>query len=171
LYQGAEFWDFSLVDPDNRRPVDFQARNRSLESAPDGADLLTGWRNGVIKQSAIARLLTLRASLVDCFRKGEYRPLKSDGTRSSHVVGFARLHCGMAVLVAVPRLCARACIEAGLPAPAQEFWSDTAICLPPEIRGRKWQSIFGAEIHHTDAGRLCVRTLFSEFPVAVLTAG
>ncbi|HEX4078817.1 MAG TPA: malto-oligosyltrehalose synthase [Rhizomicrobium sp.] len=171
LYQGSEFWDFSLVDPDNRRPVDFGARNACLESARDRADWLTGWRDGAIKQGVIAQLLQLRARFADCFQQGEYRPLEAEGAHAGNTAGFARTHHGMAVLVVVPRLCACACIETGAPAPAQEFWKDTAVCVPPETRGREWRSIFGPEIWDADEGRLSARTLFGNFPVAVLAAG
>jgi len=75
FYQGAEFWEQSMVDPDNRRPVDFSARWAALnEGAPLG-DLIAAWRDGRIKQQVVAKLLRLRAEKPDLFSSGSYEPL------------------------------------------------------------------------------------------------
>src|SRR3546814_9412860 len=79
-YQGCEFWDFSLVDPDNRRPVDFVARHSALSATTDDDELLRDWRNGRIKQRLIARLLGLRAEFPEIFALDR----KSTRLNSSH---------------------------------------------------------------------------------------
>jgi (1->4)-alpha-D-glucan 1-alpha-D-glucosylmutase len=99
LYQGTEYWDFSLVDPDNRRPVDFAARRRSLDGTSI-ATAITSWRDGRIKQLAAHRLLALRRAKPDLFADGSYEPLDS----GDHVVAFRRQRGADAVVVAVPRL-------------------------------------------------------------------
>jgi (1->4)-alpha-D-glucan 1-alpha-D-glucosylmutase len=95
LYQGTEFWDFSLVDPDNRRPVDYEARTSALSS---DADLLATWRDGRIKQSIIRRLLALRRSDPEFFALADYQPMALDG----NTVAFTRRHAGKTLIVAAP---------------------------------------------------------------------
>ncbi len=102
LYQGTEFWDFSLVDPDNRRPVDFAARKQALAATSLGT-ALASWRDGRIKQILVHRLLALRRARPDLFALGSYEPI--DGP--DHVVAFRRRHGGDSVCVAVPRLAGR----------------------------------------------------------------
>jgi (1->4)-alpha-D-glucan 1-alpha-D-glucosylmutase len=107
FYQGTEFWDLSLVDPDNRRPVDFAARARALQSLSGSIDwtaLATGWPDGRIKLALTARLLAIRRELAHVFAEGDYRPLEIEGPDSDEIVGFARCHGGNAVLVIVGRL-------------------------------------------------------------------
>ena len=99
LYQGTEYWDFSLVDPDNRRPVDFAARRKSLGTT-DIATALGSWRDGRIKQLVAHRLLALRRSRPDLFAIGSYEPVDA----SDHVVAFRRQQGSDGLLVAVPRL-------------------------------------------------------------------
>lgn len=104
LYQGCEFWDFSLVDPDNRRPVDYAARAAALASGADLPELAPHWRDGRIKQRLIAALLRARADHPALFARGSYQPLRVQGVRRHHVLAFARLLDGQALLVLAPRL-------------------------------------------------------------------
>jgi (1->4)-alpha-D-glucan 1-alpha-D-glucosylmutase len=103
FYQGTEFWDFSLVDPDNRRPVDFAARASALASVEtqDWTDLVQNWTNGHIKLAWTRHLLKLRAELADVFARGDYQPLEVTGPHRDHVIAFARRHGGDAAIVAV----------------------------------------------------------------------
>jgi (1->4)-alpha-D-glucan 1-alpha-D-glucosylmutase len=126
LYQGCEFWDLSLVDPDNRRAIDFDSRREALASADEPAAILPRWQNSRVKQALIARLLGLRRKMPECFAEGSYEPLAITGARAAHVIAFERAHIAGRVLVAVPRLCARACAQNGLPNPSPEFWKNTA---------------------------------------------
>lgn len=80
IYQGTEFWDFSLVDPDNRRPVDFAARQQALSADAPIDEMLGDWRNGHVKQRVIQRLLDLRKRRSELFARGDYRPLQPGGT-------------------------------------------------------------------------------------------
>ena len=99
LYQGTELWDFSLVDPDNRRPVDFALRQTML-----GTSTPATWRDGAIKQALIVQTLELRRALPDLFADGSYEPVAVDGRLADHVVAFVRRHGPDAILTVVPRL-------------------------------------------------------------------
>lgn len=99
LYQGTELWDFSLVDPDNRRPVDFARRQEML-----GIAALATWRDGAIKQRLIVRALALRRALPALFVDGSYEPVAVEGRFADHIVAFLRHHKAESVLAVVPRL-------------------------------------------------------------------
>jgi (1->4)-alpha-D-glucan 1-alpha-D-glucosylmutase len=103
FYQGTEFWDLSLVDPDNRRPVDFAARAALLPALenPDWADLARHWPDGHIKLAWTRRLLKQRAELADLFAHGDYVPLEVSGPHRDHVIAFARRRGRDAAIVAV----------------------------------------------------------------------
>ena len=103
LYQGTEFWDFSLVDPDNRRPVDFAARASALRDG-DIRALGGTWRDGRIKQALIARVLALRRRAPELFAEGSYLPVRVQGERAGSVIAFERRHGEQWLLAAVPRL-------------------------------------------------------------------
>src|SRR3954451_14282735 len=105
FYQGTEFWDLSLVDPDNRRPVDFSARHASLGTLddPDWNHLSKGWPDGQLKLAWPRHLLKLRNELPGVFARGDYQPLQVRGAHADHVVAFARRHGRAAAIVAVGR--------------------------------------------------------------------
>jgi (1->4)-alpha-D-glucan 1-alpha-D-glucosylmutase len=128
-YQGTEFWDFSLVDPDNRRPVDFAARLAALSGSQDIAALCANWRDGRIKQALIQRLLRLRQSDPQLFAKGDYQAVETIGTRSAHCLAFLRRSGNRGVLVAVGRLLASGLAGVDEIAPNPDWWGDTALDL------------------------------------------
>jgi (1->4)-alpha-D-glucan 1-alpha-D-glucosylmutase len=169
LYQGTEFWDFSLVDPDNRRPVDFDGPKGALTQDGEPSELLRNWRSGKIKLHVIAQLLALRRRHADCFILGDYRPLEGMGLRAGNVMGFARDHGNTAIVVVVPRLCAQACMDTGQPLPDPTFWGDTAVLLPPGLHDRLLHSLFDPQAR-TIAGHAHCAELFGRFPVAVLVS-
>jgi (1->4)-alpha-D-glucan 1-alpha-D-glucosylmutase len=105
FYQGTEFWDLSLVDPDNRRPVDFSARHAALGTLdnPDWNHLIKSWPDGQLKLAWTRHLLKLRNELSDVFARGDYQPLQVRGAHADHVVAFARRHGRTAAIVAVWR--------------------------------------------------------------------
>jgi (1->4)-alpha-D-glucan 1-alpha-D-glucosylmutase len=105
FYQGTEFWDLSLVDPDNRRPVDFAARASTLASvdAPDWEDLVQNWHNGHLKLAWTRHLLKLRTEFADVFAHGDYEPLRVSGPHRDHVIAFARRRGRDAVMIAVAK--------------------------------------------------------------------
>ncbi len=163
FYQGNEIWDFSLVDPDNRRSVDFEVRRLLIERAqgiqPD--ELLRDWRSGEIKLWVTQKLLTLRRSRPDLFREGDYRPLQASGTFADHTIAYCRLHRGSAVAVVVPRLFA----GIGTP-PLGPVWDDTCVSLGAQ---RNWRDVFTGHSFSL-AEQVPLRELFAVLPFAVLTS-
>ncbi len=122
LFQGAEFWDFSLVDPDNRRPVDYTARQAALR---DGSKIFP-WRDGATKQKLIEQLLALRRAHPAVF-DAPLRPVTLQGRRASQTVVFER-HSGSERLLVVAAVgCAPACLDARTPSIPPDWWADTAL--------------------------------------------
>ncbi len=104
FYQGTEFWDLSLVDPDNRRPVDFAARAGELTKKPEEWQALAAhWRDGRIKVALMRSLLRLRREHSELFRRGSYDPLAVSGPQADHVIAFARTWKRQQIIVAVAR--------------------------------------------------------------------
>jgi len=130
LYQGNEFWDFSLVDPDNRRPVDYPARAQALQAQSAPAELLAKWRDGRIKQALIAEVLNLRAEHAELFRRGTYQALEVLGSQAHNVLAFAREHEGKQAVVIVPVRCANLLENSALPQVDALRWGDTRVVLP-----------------------------------------
>lgn len=162
LYQGTEGWDLSLVDPDNRRPVDFALRRQWLDDPSPWPALLQQWRSGQCKARLVAQLLQLRASLPELFARGDYKPLRAEGHASAHVLAFRRQHADATLVVAVPRLlCAAEIVTPLLPA-AQ--WRDDALVLPD---GR-YQHVPDGRVLEVHGARVALAELFLHSPVAVL---
>ncbi len=167
FYQGTEFWDQSLVDPDNRRPVDFAAREAALESATPPIDLARTWRDGRVKQAVIARVLELRRRAPALFARGEYVPLAAVGSCAKHVVAFARRHEEAALLVIAPRLPLGLMDASGSLLIPPEAWAGTAIELPRWLGGRRLGDVIGGAEVRADA-RLALGAVLNAFPMAVL---
>lgn len=132
FYQGAELWDFSLVDPDNRRPVDYALRQQQLEDVErtPWRALLQRWADGGIKQRLIKTLLKFRRERADFFQRANYQPLPLKGLHAERALAFLRHDpaTGEALLVAIPRLAT----ALGSP-PLGLVWEDTAIVLPSNL--------------------------------------
>ncbi|WP_417702554.1 malto-oligosyltrehalose synthase [Pseudomonas sp.] len=133
LYQGCEFWDFSLVDPDNRRPVDFVARQAALQAEREPAAMLATWQDGRIKQWLIQQVLALRAAHPVLFSRGAYQPLPVTGAHAAQVVAFLRSHGDERLLVIAPRLAAGLLAEHDQPRVPARRWGDTTVVLPGEL--------------------------------------
>ncbi len=162
FYQGTEFWDLSLVDPDNRRPVDFAGRAAVLASleTPDWENLAQHWPDGHIKLAWTRHLLKLRAELPDVFAHGDYQPIEVTGPHSAHVVAFARRRGRDAVIVAVAKSLAPLS-QGGRVWPRAETF-DGAL----RIDGYSVQGIGGK----AGATELRLSEIFRDLPVAVLKA-
>jgi len=139
IYQGNEIWDFSLVDPDNRRPVDYKLRTEMLSclSTKTPEELLQNWADGRIKMFLTQRALHFRGEHVDLFRNGDYLPLPASGAFADCVIAFARKLDRRSVIVIVPRLSSRV----GFP-PIGDKWKDTSIELPEGFPLKRWRQIF-----------------------------
>ncbi|MFC7736801.1 malto-oligosyltrehalose synthase [Roseomonas sp. GCM10028921] len=170
LYQGTEFWDFSLVDPDNRRPVDFAAREAALEAGEPPVGLLSHWRDGRVKAAVIARALALRTRHPTLFAEGEYIPVEAEGSMAAHVLAFARRAGEAACLTVVTRLPARALGDSSEPLIPAEAWGETALVLPPALAGLPLQDVLG-DAGMTGEERLPLATLLARLPVSLLATG
>ena len=167
FYQGTELWDFSLVDPDNRRPVDFSTRSQALaeiDGKPDWSDLVAHWKDGRIKLALTHKLLALRTQFPDLFSDGLYRPLEVTGRDAEHVLGFARGEGERTVIVAVGRHFAQL-TGGGRNWPATFSW-DASITLE---QGMDVQDMLKGQQFPADEPLRAAR-LFDTIPVAVLLA-
>jgi (1->4)-alpha-D-glucan 1-alpha-D-glucosylmutase len=186
FYQGTELWDLSLVDPDNRRAIDFDMRQRCLADATAWlddtaagriatlADLLAGWTDGRIKLFLTAAALRLRREFRDLFLHGEYIPLEARGERAAHVVGLARRHPSGVAIAVVPRLVhATFGAQAPTPPPA-DAWRETVVDLPAPLAPGPFIHVFTGESFTCDNGGgqtgLRVADLLRHAPVALLIA-
>ena len=163
IYQGGELWDFSLVDPDNRRPVDFAQRQTLLEEIAGNraADLGNAWQDGREKLFVAARLLALRRAYPELFAAGDYQPLSiEEGRNAERICAFARRHDGVALVTVVPHLTYGLFREGG---PAD--FGNTEIALPS---AGPWRNVFTDTELTGDRAR--ATELFRGFPVAVLFA-
>ena len=138
IYQGNEIWNFSLVDPDNRRPVDYKRRAEMLSclSSKTPEQLLRDWPDGRIKIFLTQRALHFRNENVDLFRSGNYLPLRASGTFAAHVIAFARQLERQTAIVIVPRVSSRV----GFP-PIGDRWKDTTIELPDGFPLERWRQV------------------------------
>jgi (1->4)-alpha-D-glucan 1-alpha-D-glucosylmutase len=172
LYQGTEFWDLSLVDPDNRRPVDFAARAAALKAGAPPASLLPEWRDGRVKQAVIARALALRRAEPALFAEGDYIPLKAEGPAAEHVLAFVRRLGRSACVVAVTRLPAVLLgAEAALPLPPAAAWEGTSLPLPQALAGTALRDMLGDALPVAplaSGAAFPAATLFAGLPVALL---
>ncbi|MNZ20089.1 Maltooligosyl trehalose synthase [compost metagenome] len=168
LYQGCEFWDFSLVDPDNRRIPDFARRAAALEQPADWPVLLGNWQDGRLKQALIARALRLRAQHPELMRHGDYQPLEVQGEHAARVVAFIRSHAGLHALVVTPRWSAALLGEASVPHIGPDVWADTRLVIPAELGERRWQGL--ADIHVAQNAGLRIADLLHEVPVNLLVS-
>jgi len=132
IYQGGELWDFSLVDPDNRRPVDFSARAATL-AGNDLQALPSHWRDGRIKQALIAELLALRRRVPELFAEGSYEPVAVEGAAAESMIAFVRRHREHWLLVAAPRLPFRLLHHSDGIALAPEVLKDTTLRLDRRV--------------------------------------
>jgi (1->4)-alpha-D-glucan 1-alpha-D-glucosylmutase len=175
IYRGQELFDFSLVDPDNRRPVDFATIEKYLKelegrkASPELCrELLENWTDGRVKLWTTHRALQKRCEARSLFRHGDYTSLAAEGERKEHVVAFARRHKQSMALVAVPRLLFT--MLNGEPRlPRAEDWSDTRLQLPTELSGRAiTNALTGERVKVQDNGDLLCSEVFASFPVALL---
>jgi (1->4)-alpha-D-glucan 1-alpha-D-glucosylmutase len=167
LYQGAEFWDFSLVDPDNRRPVDFASREQALAEAPPFLIRLDGWQGGWIKQHIIHRALALRARDPDLFARGEYLPLAVEGTLAAHAIAFLRRYQERAVIVVAALFSFQLLAQDDAPTIPAAAWGDTAVIVPQEFP-QGWIDIHTGRHTEAQSGRLYLSDTLSLLPVAML---
>jgi (1->4)-alpha-D-glucan 1-alpha-D-glucosylmutase len=177
FYQGTEVWDLSLVDPDNRRPVDFEKRRAMLagireQDDTDDADmgrllqdLLSTREEGKIKLFLIYRALKARNTSRDTFRAGAYLPLESAGRFRSHVVAFARRYEQQWAVVIAPRFLSHLIQEGDFPL-SRQVWQDTELIMPDGAPAQ-WRNVITNEVLSVGSV-LPVGEGLLRFPVALL---
>jgi (1->4)-alpha-D-glucan 1-alpha-D-glucosylmutase len=182
FYQGTEVWDFSLVDPDNRRPVDFALRAALLaqlreriaagDLASLARDLVEQWPDGRIKLYTIHRALTCRRAAPDLFQAGDYVPLRTTGQHADRLCAFARRWESQTALIVVPRLVASLTDNGARLPLGRDLWARTWLVVPPEFGAGPYRNLFtGTELRPSvsDAGTvLAVGEILAEYPVALL---
>jgi (1->4)-alpha-D-glucan 1-alpha-D-glucosylmutase len=182
IYQGSEAWEFSLVDPDNRRPVDYRAREAMLEDlkrlealSRDEKlamlkDLVKSMGDGRLKLYVTWKALSFRRASAALFREGAYHPLNVAGCKSDHVCAYARQHGELEVLVIVPRLVARLLGPHADTFPPS-IWEDTHVELPAPA-GASFSNILSGEviapIAEGGAPSVALSAALADLPVALL---
>ena len=175
FYQGTELWDLSLVDPDNRRPVDYKKRgallNRVIERTKKDileliAEIISGPGDGRPKLFLIHRILQLRRRHADVFRRGEYIPLETGGKHKSHIAAFMKIFDGTRAVSIVPRFLTSLIAGGELPL-GQKVWGDTSVLISEEFAGRWENAVTGRAVISTGAA-LPAAEVFAHFPAAVL---
>jgi (1->4)-alpha-D-glucan 1-alpha-D-glucosylmutase len=182
FYQGNELWDFSLVDPDNRRPVDYARRRDMLETlktrfacglrdqSERARQLLDHMDDGAIKLYVTWKGLALRQQLRALFTHGDYLPLETRGEHADRVCVFGRVLGEQGVIVVAPRLTGQLIVSCGAPL-GSLAWADTAIAVPEPLAGN-YCNIYTQERFSTDAsGGLALADVLRIFPVAILSRG
>ena len=181
IYQGNELWDFSLVDPDNRRPVDYRRRGELLakldREAPhlDVGELLEHPEDGRCKLLLTWRALQLRRAQPELFSDGDYRRLRVHGSRAHYLCAFARRCARRTVVVIAPRLYRRLLGDPARLPLGSGVWENTLIELPPDGRSGPLRNVLdGAELHpvsHGEGLAIAAAEALARFPVALLSGG
>ncbi|MCP4650669.1 MAG: malto-oligosyltrehalose synthase [PVC group bacterium] len=173
FYQGTELWDLSLVDPDNRRPVDFVQREKMLRDIMHGKQnnlkelILDLWKNkedGRVKMFLIYQILQQRKALPELFLKGDYAALDTGGKYKDHVVAFARTYKDDTALIIVPRFLTTL-VEEGENPFGETVWSDTYVAVPDGVD--KWTDAITDQVIEGKR-TLAVSDIFKSFPGAML---
>jgi len=184
IYQGNELWDFSLVDPDNRRPVDYNRRRQLLSAlleqvrAADydlidlARDLLASREDGRIKLYITHRTLRYRREHPGLFLHGAYTPLDASGARHQHVCAFARRNEQHEIIVMVPRFFSRLIPDPQKLPVGPQVWAGTFLAVPTTERRCRYRNVFTGESINTtnkEGGtRIALEAVFTHFPVALL---
>ena len=173
-YQGTEFWDLSMVDPDNRRPVDYEQRISVLKDIKQKSqtdnlklidELMSTKKNGKIKLFITHKVLQARKEQLEVFQKGEYLPLEVVGKFKDHIVAFARSFENTTVIAIAPRFLTSLIAPDENPL-GEKVWADTQLQLPQGFSS-SWQDIFTGQTL-TGNGTIAIAQVLQHFPVALL---
>ena len=166
IYQGTDYWDLSLVDPDNRRPVDFAGRMRTFDGSALDA-LVATWQDGRIKQAVIARALAVRRAAPGLFAEGSYQPIDVEGPLARHVLAFARRLDDAIAIVVVCRLTSGLLANQSLSIQRLR-WSGTRLQLPPECRSAQFHDALSDTELDRNLSELAA--ILPRLPVALLVS-
>jgi (1->4)-alpha-D-glucan 1-alpha-D-glucosylmutase len=184
FYQGSELWDFSVVDPDNRRPVNYEIHTAMLadlqhartECGPDSRRLVRALldqrTDGKIKLYTTMTALNYRLANRALFQNGEYIPLGCHGSKQDHICAFARLHGEQSAVTVVPRLVASLTDDPKRPPVGSDTWEGTWVIVPSWKAGSPYRNLFSGETLASqtvgERQMLPVAEVLGEFPVALL---
>jgi len=176
FYQGTELWDLSLVDPDNRRPVDYEVRHRMLQQLDTlaghggpgavAAEVSRDLSDGAIKLWTTTQVLRLRHAHHALFRHGSYVPLRAAGQAEPHIIAHARQDEGTTLLALAPRF-ACSLMKGNAELPLGNAWGGMKLPLPAGMEGT-FRNIFTGELVALASQELALNEVFAHFPVAVL---
>lgn len=177
FYQGTELWNLSLVDPDNRRAVDYEERlsflqemKRRCQTGMESllSDLKATREDGRMKLFLIARGLQARQQYQQVFQHGDYLPLSVTGSFHWHIIAFARFYRGTTVIAIAPRFLTSVISPDADPL-GEEVWKDTRIELPKKLQSAKWRDTL-VDLEVAGGETLSVGQVLQEFPVALLVS-
>jgi len=182
IYQGNELWDFSLVDPDNRRPVDFNVRKKLLDElrhaevtmglVATAEEVVATRSDGRIKLYVTYKALGFRSEHRALFESGSYHPLMVEGSQTEHVCAFERVLDGNSILVVVPRFCSCLSDDGSCQPIGHSVWQDTRILLSPETVAGCYRNIFTGEVVRPEGQEgklsLALSDVLAVFPVALM---
>jgi (1->4)-alpha-D-glucan 1-alpha-D-glucosylmutase len=179
IYQGDEIADLSLVDPDNRRPVDYDLRRNMLQSFEALLDesletqasalraMLAAPQDGKLKLWVTWKALKLRQQQPELFARGDYVAVTSTGQRARHVVAFARRHDDTTLIVIAGRMFAQMELGVGRPPIGEQAWVDTALELPFLAPQTRLVNVLSGEAHGVGEQRLALSVALGQLPVAM----
>jgi len=169
IYNGSELWDLSMVDPDNRRSVDYGLRARMLEQLDSALQADRGecmrqlwrhWDDGRIKLATVMTLLRHRQTRPELYAEGDYQPLAAHGPHADELCAYARIHGEQSLIVAVARHSRRR--------EQQGFDADTVLVVPEALRRRQWRELLSGRVMVLESEHLRPSDLFADLPAAVL---
>jgi (1->4)-alpha-D-glucan 1-alpha-D-glucosylmutase len=165
FYQGTELWDFSLVDPDNRRPVDYGVRQEALAGldGKSAAELINSWKDGRIKMHLIRTILRYRQEHPDLFLRGAYTPLRLTGPSAERFVAFLRQDDGDQMLVVALRR-----MDEGGITDLKEIYDGTSVVLPKPTAS--WRELLTGRKLRTESAEVAVSSLLDQLPVSIFVA-
>lgn len=178
FYQGSEYWDFSLVDPDNRRPVDYAQRHTTLQEIRRKAEsfhpewlyeLLLHYPDARIKQYLVYQALRLRHEYPDLLEQGQYLPLEVSGLHQESILAYQRSEDNITLIVILPRLLTRviAWRTSSFAPLGREAWADTCVKLPADSP-QQWTSYLDNRIVDTPESRVPLSEAAQFFPFIIL---
>ncbi|NEQ76127.1 MAG: malto-oligosyltrehalose synthase [Okeania sp. SIO2C9] len=176
IYQGTELWDLSLVDPDNRRPIDFENRAEFLKEIKTKIEsdilglieeLLQTPETGKIKMFLIYQALQARREYLDLFQRGNYQKLFVMGSLKDHIVAFSRKWGDSTAIIIAPRLLTKLIQEGENPL-GEQVWRETRICLPSGSSLVWKNAITQQKLKEEKEDTLWIRNVLNHFPVALL---
>ncbi|HWI40393.1 MAG TPA: malto-oligosyltrehalose synthase, partial [Verrucomicrobiae bacterium] len=182
FYQGSEIWSYTLVDPDNRRPVDYELRMemlRGLKEAEErrgradlARELLLNLEDGRIKMYVTWKALTFRREQAELFASADYHPLFAVGEMARHVCAFSRRSGSGETITAVPRFLVRLLEHPSVPPVGGEVWKDFFLVLREGSEGAVYRNVFTGEkvpvVSRGNHSAIFLSDLFASFPLALL---